>query len=505
MEKPTILLTKPPFFRLYNIDASLSRLPMSLAYLAGVIRKNQPKWNVRIYNSDFSPNDAHLSLEYLTGKGFEKFRDSMADFDGPIWQEIKQTIEKVNPIVVGITVTSQTFAAACEIARISKSINEDVLVIVGGPHPSIFGKEVLNNPMIDIAIIQEGEETIVEILDYVEGSRDISSIKGIAYRDDGRLFETPRRPLMEDIDSLPFPITVAKECLIDFEKYPLQAFKYVLGSRGCPFGCVFCDSKTVWGRKVRARSAENVLDEIEELRKFGVKYVHFIDDTWGINKANVRDFCEGLKDRRLGLKWSCTTHASLVDDEMIGMMKSAGCRMIQMGVESGNNDLLKKMGKNITIEMAFDAARIIKKHGIYLQPFFMVGFPDETEETLEETISAMERIPADQIIYSTFTPAITMAFSDRKEDRIGGISADFDATLYHHQSPANYFCENIPEDVFAERLRRLERRLDTLNSRRALRVFFSREGFLRMKEKGVALTLGRFIALGKGAFRALKE
>jgi len=499
-ENRTILLIKPPFFRLYDINASLNRLPLSLGYLAANIRKNLPSWKVRIYNSDFSTRDVHLGLEYLTGKGFENFRDSMENEDSQIWREIREKIENINPSVVGITATSQTFAASCRIARIAKSINEDILVIVGGPHPSIFRKEVLKGEMIDVAVIQEGEETIVDVLKYVEGLQSISSIKGIAYQDEGVVFENPVRPLIDNIDSLPFPITTAKQCLIDFEKYPLQAFKYVLASRGCPFGCVFCDSKNVWSRKVRTRSAKNVLEEIELIRDFGINYVHFVDDTFGVDKSFVRDLCGALMDFRPALKWSCETHVTLVDDETIRMMKAAGCRMIQLGVESGNNEILKFMRKGITIERAFEAAKIIKRHGLYLQTFFMVGFPDETEETLEETISAMKNIPTDQIIYSTFTPSIGVT-SPHDGEEMTELSADFDATLYHHQSPANYFSRNIPEDVFGERLRRLERSLDRLNSRKNIRVYFSKEGFLRLKEKGLVRTLSRVVALGRGALR----
>jgi len=466
------LLVKPPFNRVYHIDASLNRLPLSLAYLAAVIDEKKPNWDVKIYNSDFSPQDFHLSLEYLTGIGFENYRQTMDDPHAPIWREVETRIRNLKPSVIGITATSQTFASSCRIANIAKSIDENVVVIVGGPHPSVFGKDILNNNVIDFAVTREGEETIIELLNHLDGLQDISSINGIAYRNGEEIIENPERPFIDDLDSLPFPITMAKNHLVDFEKYPLQAFKYILGSRGCPFDCVFCDSRHVWSRKVRARSVASIVEEIKAIQEFGINYIDFIDDTFGLDKKFVHDFCEAIRPLRPKLKWSCETHVSCVDDDTVKMMKAAGCRRIQIGVESGNNEILKYMRKHITIEKAFAAAKIIKKHGIYLQTFFIVGFPDETEETLDETISAMKSIPCDLVIYNTFTPSIG-ATSPHDGEEVVKLSADFDATLYHHQSPENYFCKNIEKDVLADRLRSLERSLDTLNSRKKFKVYLS--------------------------------
>jgi anaerobic magnesium-protoporphyrin IX monomethyl ester cyclase len=207
-----------------------------------------------------------------------------------------------------------------------------------------------------------------------------------------------------------------------------------------------------------------------------------------------------MKENSPSLNWSCEIHVKLVDDEIIALMKSAGCRSIQLGVESGNNEILKAVGKNITIEEAFSAAKIIKKHKIYLGAFFIVGFPQETESTLNDTISVITAFPSDVVMYSIFTPYIgTELFNYCEQNDI--IPHDFDVSLYNHQSPENYFCPNIARDVFKNHIRRLEKTLDRINSRRKLKIYVSREGYLKLKEKGIRPSILRFLHFCRNAIR----
>lgn len=486
-----ILLVEPPFFRLYDIDASLNKLPLALGYLAGMIISKKSNWRVKIYNGDFSPTDHTFDYEYLTGKGFENFRTNLHEPRSLIWGEIASTIDKVSPSVVGITTKSQNYASACNIARIVKSLCEDVLVIFGGPHVTLIKSMVLNNADIDIGVIGEGEETLVEILDVLDKNGSLSVVKGIVYRDADRIVETPPREHISDLDSLPFPVSVAKNCLIDFEKYPLQAFKHIFAIRGCPFACTFCGSRYTWTRKVRFRSVRNIIEEIHEIRRIGVNYIHFDDDTWGIKKSFIKDLCDAIRKHCPKLHWSCEVHVKFIDEETIVLMKSAGCRSIQIGVESGNNKMLKILNKQTKIEDIFAAAKLIKKHGIYLQTYFIVGFPQETESSLEETISTMTSIPTDWLIYSIFTPYFgTELFEYCKANGI--ISDDFDVSLINHQSPENYFCPCIPKDVFKDRIRELEKRVDRINHWKRLKMYLSKEGYLKFKERGLRRSVSRF-------------
>jgi anaerobic magnesium-protoporphyrin IX monomethyl ester cyclase len=171
-------------------------------------------------------------------------------------------------------------------------------------------------------------------------------------------------------------------------------------------------------------------------------------------------------------------------------MKKAGCKTIKMGVESGNNGILKEIRKGITIEDAINAARIIKKANIGLELFFMVGFPQETEETLNDTFKAIKNIPCDNIIYSIFTPYPgTELFDYCKQDGI--IPENFDISLCNHQSPINYFSYKIPREKFNALVRRMEREIDRLNSYKKLKRIFSYEIYLKIKHKGLLKSLSR--------------
>jgi len=199
-----------------------------------------------------------------------------------------------------------------------------------------------------------------------------------------------------------------------------------------------------------------------------------------------------------GIKWSCEFHVNLVDEDTISLMKKAGCFLIQIGIESGNNEILKEMRKNITIEQALAAARIIKKYGIQLQAFFMIGFPHETEQSLNDTVTAMKKINCDALTYSIFTPYPgTEAFEFCKNS--GQISEDYDVSLYNHQSPFCSFCINISPEKFRLLASKIEKMVDKRNRVNRIKRIFSLATVDMIKElgpvksfqKGIRIFLGR--------------
>jgi anaerobic magnesium-protoporphyrin IX monomethyl ester cyclase len=401
--KKRILLIEPPFLRLYKDSYSLDRYPLSLGYLSGAIL-NKTDWEVKVFNADFSPERGRIKVSFQTGEGFVNYLNSLRDISQPIWREISDIISGYSPDVVGISVKSQNYISAANVAKLAKAISKEIIVIVGGPHPSMVGCDIFECEEIDIGVKGEGEETIAELLQTIERGRDLDGIKGIVFRKDGECFDTPPRPQIEDLDSLTFPHETAPTVLMDYDKYPLAAFKNIFATRGCPYGCFFCGSRHIWGQKVRFRSPENVVREIGSLQRMGLKAIHFDDDTFGINKSYIRSLLGLMMQECNGLKWSCELHVKLVDDEIIRLMKKAGCYLIQVGVESGNNQILKEMRKNITIEEALRACDVIRSNRIEVQTFFIVGFPQETEQTLNDTFDAIKRIKSDSLIYSIFTP-----------------------------------------------------------------------------------------------------
>lgn len=492
-----ILLIEPPFYKLFKNTYGLDRYPLSLGYLAGAIKK-ETNWSIMVYNSDFSPYVEPSKISYLASAGFYNYLNNLRDLSGSVWREIKSTISGYKPTVVGISAKSQNFASACIVAKLAKEINKQIIVILGGPHPSMVGSKVLDCPNIDICVKGEGENTIVELLNAIDAQKEFDAIQGIIYKRDGQIIENAPREFIKDLDSLCFSHETAHEVLKDYEQYPLAAFKYIFATRGCPYNCFFCGSHKIWSRKVRFRSPENVIREIKGLQKKGLRLIHFDDDIFGINRQYINDLCNAIIAHCHGLKWSCELHVKLVDEQTISLMKAAGCYLIQIGIESGNNEILKKIRKNITIEEVFSACKIIKKYGIELQAFFMVGFPQETEDSLNDTIAAMKKIKGVELIYSIFTPYPgTEAFEFCKENRL--IDDSYDTSLYFHQSPANCFSINIPPERLRMLVSKIENTVDRKNLLNRIKRIFSFVTIRRIQELGIGQSLKKCIRtfLGK--------
>lgn len=482
-----ILLIEPPFYRLFKNTYSLDRYPLSLGYLASVISQ-KTNWKVMAYNADFYPARDPIKVSYLSGAGFDNYLANLKNPAGAIWKEIKSVIVEYNPMVLGISAKSQNFTSACMIARVAKEIDKDITVVIGGAHPSLTGRDVFKNAAIDISVKGEGEDTIVELLNAIESAKSLEGIKGIIYRKNDLLVENPPREYIKDLDSLPFPGDSASSLLKDYDKYPKAAFSHIFASRGCPYNCFFCSSRNIWNRSVRARSPENVIKEIKALRGQGVRIFDFVDDNFGISKQHISDLCDSFMHHCPDIRWSCELHVNLVEQETISLMRKAGCFLIQIGVESGNNEILAKVRKNITIEKAFAAAKIIKRCGIELQAFFIIGFPWDTEMTLADTVRAMKRIKCDILTYSIFTPyPATEALEFCRNN--GLIARDFDVSLYNHQSPENNFCINIPRQRFRELASEIERMVDGRNSTNRIKRIFSPATFHMIRELGVSRSI----------------
>lgn len=495
--KRKILLIEPPFRRLYKESYSLDRYPLSLGYLAGAIGKGTD-WEVQSFNGDFSPKCERLRVGYLTGEGFQNYLRNLQDLSSPVWQEFKAVVDRAAPAVVGISAKSQNFKSACLAAKLVKSLSQEIRVVLGGPHPSMIKSGVLECPDIDVAVKGEGEQTIVDLLRAFEAEKDLREIHGIVYREGKEILENPDREPLEDLDSLNFPHETAKEVLIHFDQYPLTAFRNIFASRGCPYNCFYCGSRNIWGRRVRFRSPEHVAREIKGLEEMGIASIHFDDDTFGINKDYICRLVRAIQTHCPGIKWSCEIHPRLVDEETIDLMKEGGCYLIQVGIESGNNGMLRAIRKNITIEEALWACEVIKKRGIEVQTFFIIGFPEETEETLRDTYQAIKKIRSDSLIYNIFTPYPgTEAFEFCRER--GLVDEAFDVALYNHQSPVNCFCLNMDLATFRRHASRIERYIDRKNILNRVRRSFSRNLAWRLEEKGLrgALREAARISLGR--------
>jgi radical SAM superfamily enzyme YgiQ (UPF0313 family) len=482
---------QPPFYRLYKRTYSLDRFPLSLGYLGAAVRRDTT-WAVRAYNADFHPESEPIEVRYRTGEGFQSYLRNLAEPGAPVWDEVRAVLRASRSAVVGISAKSQEFKSALLVARLAKELDPRTVVVIGGPHASMVGAEILESADVDVYVRGEGERTLVDLLHALERGDPLDGVDGIGFRRGERCIETAPRAFVEDLDALGFPHELAHEILIDFEKYPLSAFRNVFATRGCPRQCSFCGSHRIWSRRVRFRSPQHVVRELQALWALGLRSVHFDDDTFGVTRRRILTLCDAIREGCPGLTWSCELPVNLVDDRTLAAMKSAGCTDVQIGIESGNDEMLKRVRKDITIAQALEACALVKRQRLGLHAFFIVGFPWETEETLNDTLRAMKKTRCDTLSYSIFTPYPgTEMFAFCAEN--GLIGDDFDASLYNHQSPANCFCLHITRERFRQLVSRIERAVDRKHARRRLRDAVSLRAFRRARELGLAGSLGRLL------------
>jgi len=479
-----IMLIEPPFYRLYHDQFCLVKYPLALGYLSGsILRKT--KWEVQTYNADFNVKKKSFdpSGEYLSGKGFKRYLSSLKDMTFPIWDEVKKSIEEFGPSVIGLTVKSQNFTSGTIVAQIAKKINPEIKILVGGAHSTMNGTKVFECKDIDFACIGEGENTISDLLNTLGNNGDLNLVDGIKFRENNKIITTKPRAYIDDLDTLDFALTTAPKVLKNFDRYPKRAFGYVFGSRGCPYACTFCESKAMWTRKVRYRSPENIISELKQMYEFGIRQVNFDDDTFGISKKNIKIINDLLEKELPDMTYTCETVVQLAKDEQVVKdMKRGGCTGTYVGIESGNNEMLKSIKKTQTTDECVQAIRNLQKHGIDSHAFIMVGFPNETEETFKQTMDFLPKLKPDNIIFSVFTPypGSDLFYQCQKD---GIIDGEFDLSIYNHQSPLNCFTKNITKKRFYELRREADKFVDKYNQKAKFR-----RGVAALRNLGIKAT-----------------
>lgn len=386
-----ILLIAPPFYRL--LGSHFNGLHLGIAYIAAVLK--QYGHDAKVYNADYLDSSGYASLREIF-ENFPTYKTILSDLSHPIWIEIKDKISAFNPDIIGITMFTANYKAAKNIAKISKALDPGVRIIVGGPHPSLNCVEVLENKEFDFAIRGEGEFSFLEL---IEGKK-AEDIKGLSYKNNGKIIHNEDRPYIANLDILPFP---NRDSFLngtgDME------IGFVLTGRGCPYSCSYCASPVIWQRRTRFRSVSNVLEELECLKnKYDLPLVHFVDDTFTLNKRRTKEICKQIINRNLSLKWVCEARVDTLDEELISLMAKAGCSKIKIGVESGSDRILKMVKKGFAKNKVKQTVKLIKKYQIPLSVYLMAGFPGETNEDLRQTIELATELDADYYSLSIFTP-----------------------------------------------------------------------------------------------------
>jgi radical SAM superfamily enzyme YgiQ (UPF0313 family) len=314
------------------------------------------------------------------------------------------------PDVVGFSSTTLGIVATGELASRIKKTSADILTIIGGCHATALPSETLEIfSGFDLAVVGEGEETFVEILELFQKKSMHDNILGTAIRVDNGIKINAARPLIKNLDLLPLPAWellpgfphAFKPSLTRIKNYPCAS---VVLTRGCPFKCQFCD-RSVFGRKTRSYSPDYAVKLLKDLREnFGVKEILIEDDTFVLSSKRLTAFCEGLIAENMGITWSCLGRADTVRPDLLKLMKKAGCWHISYGIESGDQKILDNMQKGETIAHFEQAVKLTKEAGLKSKGFFILGFPGETIETMEATINLTKRLPLDDISVSQMTP-----------------------------------------------------------------------------------------------------
>lgn len=388
-----ILLVTPPWYCLQGQASSV--MPLGLCYLAAVLREDGHQ--CLIYDGDIGFGDPKNEPGIIGNHDY--YHKMMTSH--PAWDKAERVVKEFDPDICGITFTTGAYNSAKHMTDIVKRNNRQTVVVLGGPHPTLMPEDSLREFDADIAVRGEGERAICQCAASIRDGKPLDDIEGITFKTaDGRIISNPVRPRIKDLDSLPIP---ARDLLLDEDKY--ETIPIITG-RGCPFKCTFCASNKIWGRKVRNRSLENIIAEIEQVaKKFPDKHIRFNDDTFTMNEKRVVGICDLIKERNIDIKWVCYGRVDVMTHRMLAEMKSAGCDGVFFGVESGNKEILESVQKGIKVEQVIDAFDSAKKLGIKASAYFMIGFPSETAKQVKDTIRLMKRIrPTGFCCWNIVTP-----------------------------------------------------------------------------------------------------
>jgi len=322
------------------------------------------------------------------------------------YSQLGQIIKKIDPDVIGITAMTFTLLDVLEVIKIAQQAKPDAKIVLGGPHPQIYPEETINLPEVDYVILGEGEISFLELLKCLKEKdyKKLNQIKGLTFKKDGQIINTGPSEPIKNLDELPFPARhltpYQKYYSIIARKNPVTT---MFTSRGCPYRCSFCD-RPAMGKVFRARSAKNVVDEMQECKKLGINEIFMYDDTFTVNRQRVLDICREIKERNLNILWDIRARVDTVDEEMLKALKKAGCQRIHYGVETGTEKILKVLNKGITLKQAEEAFRLTKKVGMQTLAYFILGSPTETKEDILKTMSFAKKLNPDFVQFTLLTP-----------------------------------------------------------------------------------------------------
>lgn len=338
-----------------------------------------------------------LGLGYIAQVLLDQgFSVQVLDINAHRWSrdEVERRLRQANFDAVGITGMVTEFAAVRWLSRAVKEVHPGVPVILGGGLPTAFPRLALERTQADIAVVGEGEVTIKDLAESLAEGTALGKVRGIWYKEGNDLHATEPRQLIADLDTIPFPA----RHLFPMERYLGNPVPYLrmfdrnvvstnmVSSRGCPYRCAYC-FHGMWGYRFRGRSAESIVSEMRLLRsEFDVTGIFFMDDTFVLDRKRLLAICDRLIQEDLDVIWAASGRVNLMDRHVLEKMRAAGCRAIVYGIESGSQEILDEMRKQVTVEQARQAVLETWQAGILPVGYLMIGMPGETRQTVEETV-----------------------------------------------------------------------------------------------------------------------
>ncbi|UCH32248.1 MAG: cobalamin-dependent protein [Candidatus Bathyarchaeota archaeon] len=310
-------------------------------------------------------------------------------------------VQKEAPDMLGFSALASSGMTAARIAKRVKEYDPNITIIFGNYYATFNDRRILTKyPQVDIIIRGEGEETTKELIETIQKRSSLKKVKGITFRAKGKIINTPDRPLIKDVDSLPIP----NRTLLDVEYHSTllgaigapKRFTTLLSSRGCPYRCRFCGCQSIVHGTWRPRSVENTFTELELLRNEGYRQFLFVDDSFTINQKRIIELCRKIIKERLDIEWICEGRVNHASYELMRSMVKAGCKIIYFGIESANQRILDYYQKQITSAQSRKAVGTARKAGMdIIVGSFIVGAPTETRQEIENTLKFSQEIPLD--------------------------------------------------------------------------------------------------------------
>jgi radical SAM superfamily enzyme YgiQ (UPF0313 family) len=355
-----ILLIYPYFLETRLHVEDIGSLPIGIYCVAAVLKEN------------------HYDVEILNWHNIDKTPE-----------KIEEVLTEKSPDVIGFSILNSNRWGGIEIARTAKHLDPDVKIVFGGIGATFLWEHLLKHfPEIDSIVLGEGEYAFLSLIKSIENedNEGLKNIKGIAFRENGKIKRTEDAELIPDLDELPIPA---------------QYFEYQIlsSTRGCAWKCTFCGSPKFWSQKIRFRSPEKFVEELEMLYNKGITFFYFSDDNFTINKDRVVEICKRILEKDIKISWNAISKVDYVDDDLLFWMRKAGCIQISYGVESGSEKIRNLLNKKINTDQIKKAFQVTTRYGILARAYFIYGSPGETWETIHDTISLIHEIKPLVIIF----------------------------------------------------------------------------------------------------------